>query len=357
MSPRSRIAVVGSGSWGTALACVISRTGAEVRIWGRRPEQVRAMAEERRNPDYLKDYELPEGIFPSADLAWVVENAQVIVVVPASHGMRETAELLKECYPRGVPLVSATKGLEPATGMRMTEVLSEVLELQDSSNLAALSGPNFAVEVVAGLPAGTVVASPDESVAREVQQLASGRELRIYTSDDMTGVELGGALKNVYAIAVGIVHSLGLGVNAQATLITRGLAELTRLGVYLGAHPLTFAGLSGLGDLVLTCTSDLSRNRRAGLALGRGRSPQTIRSSKTTVEGMRATWAARDLSAACGVEMPIVGELYAILYEDKDPRDALEDLMNRDLRTERDEQYDVTIQEFLRRSGEMLEEN
>ncbi|MFP4201117.1 MAG: NAD(P)H-dependent glycerol-3-phosphate dehydrogenase, partial [Clostridia bacterium] len=175
--------------------------------------------------------------------------------------------------------------------------------------------------------------------------------------DDMTGVELGGALKNVYAIAVGIVHSLGLGVNAQATLITRGLAELTRLGVYLGAHPLTFAGLSGLGDLVLTCTSDLSRNRRAGLALGRGRSPQTIRSSKTTVEGMRATWAARDLSAACGVEMPIVGELYAILYEDKDPRDALEDLMNRDLRTERDEQYDVTIQEFLRRSGEMLEEN
>ncbi|MFO7942334.1 MAG: NAD(P)H-dependent glycerol-3-phosphate dehydrogenase [Bacillota bacterium] len=357
MTPRSRIAVVGAGSWGTALACVIARTGAEVRIWGRREEQMRAMTETRHNPDYLKDYELPRRVFPSADLDEVVEHAHAIIVVPASHGMRDTAELLKEHYPRGVPLVSATKGLEPATGMRMTEVLGEILDLGDAPELAALSGPNFAVEVVAGLPAGTVVASADEAVAREVQQLASGRELRVYTSDDLTGVELGGALKNVYAIAVGIIHSLGLGVNAQATLITRGLAELTRLGVHLGAHPLTFAGLSGLGDLVLTCTSDLSRNRRAGLALGRGRSPQAIRSSRTTVEGMRATWAARDLAADCGVEMPIVGELYAILYEDKDPRDALEDLMNRDLRTERDEQYDVTIQEFLRRSDGVLEED
>ncbi len=346
MSGRGTIAVIGAGSWGTALASVIARTGCEVRLWGRRAEQVKAMIETRKNPDYLFEHDLPERVFPVSQVAQAVDGADVVIVVPASQGMRATADLLKPHYRRGVPLVSATKGLEPTTDLRMTQVLGDVLGMSDGRELAALSGPNFAVEIVAGLPAGTVVASRDEGVAREVQSIINGRELRIYTSDDIVGVELGGALKNVYAIAVGIVHSLGLGVNAQATLITRGLAELTRLGVRLGAHPLTFAGLSGLGDLVLTCTSDLSRNRRAGLALGRGTTPQDIRSGKTTVEGMRSTWAARDLAASCRVEMPIVEQLYRVLYEDKDPRGALEDLMDRDAKRERDRRYDLSPEDF-----------
>ena len=350
MADRHRVAVLGAGSWGTALACVMARRGCEVRIWGRREAQVRGMVEAGRNPEYLSEHAFPGGVSPTADLEEAVRGAELIFVVPASQGMRATAELLAPHYRPGVPVISATKGLEPTTDLRMSQVIGEVLGISDSPDLAALSGPNFAVEVIAGLPAGTVVASSDESAARIIQRIVNGRELRIYTSDDLIGVELGGALKNVYAIAVGIIHSLGLGVNAQATLITRGLAELTRLGANLGAHPLTFAGLSGLGDLVLTCTSDLSRNRQAGLALGSGRTPEAIRSAKTTVEGMRATWAARDMAARNGVDMPIVDELYTVLYEGKDPGEAVGDLMDREARTERDREYDLTIEDFLNRS-------
>jgi glycerol-3-phosphate dehydrogenase (NAD(P)+) len=205
--------------------------------------------------------------------------------------------------------------------------------------LCALSGPNFAEEIIRGLPAGTVVACENEACARRVQDILSSPVLRVYTSDDLIGVELGGALKNVYAIAVGIVESLGLGVNVQATLITRGLAELARLGVRLGAHPFTFAGLSGLGDIVLTCTSDLSRNRRAGLALGRGQSLEEISAAGETVEGIRAARAVRELARQCEVEMPIAEQLCQILFEGKDPMAAVEELMERAARTEREEEF------------------
>jgi len=352
MGQRTGVAIVGAGAWGTALAAVIARLGRDVRLWGRRPELIRRMRCDMRNPEYLSDHALPAGIQPFTDLAEAVDGVDIIIVVPASDGMRTTAEALRPHYHPRTPVISATKGLEPHTDLRMTQVLGEVLGIVDRPELLSLSGPNFAVEIMAGLPAGTVVASRDESVARMVQELINGPQLRIYTSDDLVGVELGGALKNVYAIAVGVVHSLGLGMNAQATLITRGLAELTRLGASLGAHPLTFAGLSGLGDLVLTCTSDLSRNRRAGLALGAGTTPEDIRTSKTTVEGIRATWAARDLATRCAVDMPIVQSLFGILYEGKNPEETVEELMERQARTERDRNYELGIEDFLRRQPE-----
>ncbi len=335
----AKVAVLGAGSWGTALAAVAARRGNEVLLWGRRTEQVRKMFETRHNPDYLQHYELEQGITPTGDLAEAVRGSDVILVAVASSGIRDFSGYLAHEYPGGIPVVSVTKGLEPGTDLRMTQVLAERLGADSEGLLCALSGPNFAEEIIRGLPAGTVVACEDEGCAQRVQRILSGPCLRVYTSDDLVGVELGGALKNVYAIAVGIVQSLGLGVNIQSTLITRGLAELARLGVKMGAHPFTFAGLSGLGDMVLTCTSDLSRNRRAGLALGRGQGLEEVEAAGETVEGIRAARAVRDLAQRCDVEMPIAEQLYQILFAGKTPTAAVEELMERGARTEREEEF------------------
>lgn len=335
----AKVAILGAGSWGTALADVAARCGNEVALWGRRVEQVRHMIETRRNPDYLRKYRLAPEIAPTADLGEAVRDSDVIVVAVSSSGIRDFAGRLAPACGGDVPVVSVTKGLEPGSDLRMTQVLAERLGPGSREILCALSGPNFAEEIIRGLPAGTVVACENGACARRVQDILSSHVLRVYTSDDLIGVELGGALKNVYAIAVGIVESLGLGVNVQATLITRGLTELARLGVRLGAHPFTFAGLSGLGDIVLTCTSDLSRNRRAGLALGRGQSLEEISAAGETVEGIRAARAVRELARQCEVEMPIAEQLCQILFEGKDPMAAVEELMERAARTEREEEF------------------
>ncbi len=345
-----RIAVLGAGSWGTALAFVAARLGHDVRLWARRSKQAEQMIREARNPDYLSDYGFPENLHPTADMEVALANADVILLVPSSQGMRETVARLQPHWQGKSPLVSAAKGLESNTLLRMSEVIQEELGNPSHAPIAALSGPNFAVEIMRGLPAGTVVAADDEGWAKEVQHILSGPELRIYTSDDLCGVELGGALKNIYAIGVGILHSLDLGYNSQATLITRGLAELARLGVHLGAHPFTFAGLSGLGDLVLTCTSDLSRNRRAGLALGQGDTPDEIRARGETIEGLRATAAAQALAAKQQVEMPIVNELNAVLFEQKPAQVAVQTLMERAAKTEREQEFVIQPEaEFINR--------
>jgi len=333
------ISVLGAGSWGTALAVIAARRGHRVRLWGRRPDQIDEMKRTRCNPDYLAGHYLPDGVEPVSDMERAVQNSGMILVVVASVGMRDVARELSRVYPESIPVVSATKGLEPETDMRMSEVLAEEIGPASDLTLCALSGPNFAEEIVQALPAGTVVAAEDEAAAQKVQKLLTGPELRVYTSDDIVGVEFGGALKNIYAIGAGIADSLQLGYNVQATLITRGLAELIRLGINRGAHPLTFSGLSGLGDMVLTCTSDLSRNRTAGREIGAGRSPQDIAGSGKTVEGIRATRAAREMAERAGVEMPIIDQLYEVLFTGKSPQDAIRELMERAARTEREEEF------------------
>ncbi len=330
-----RLAVLGAGSWGTALACVAAWRGCEVTLWGRRDEQIQQICQTGRNPDYLAEHQLPDAITATSDMSEAVVDAEVILGVVASHAVREVAKRLSCVYDSQI-VVSATKGLEPQSRLRMTEVLRDELPPAAGDRLCALSGPNFAAEIIEGMPAGTVVACSDEPLAARVQKMLSGRQLRVYTSDDLLGVEMGGALKNVYAIAVGMVDSLGLGYNAQSTVITRGLAELVRLGVEMGAHPLTFAGLSGLGDMVLTCTTDLSRNRQAGMAVGRGENLTQIQSRGETVEGIRAARAAVDLAGEYEVEMPIVEEVCQILFDGKEPLQAAEDLMMRSAKTERE---------------------
>jgi len=334
MSP-DRIAILGAGSWGTALASVAAWRGCQVTLWGRRSSQIHAIRSNNRNPDYLTEYSLPASIKATSNMAEAVSGSEVILEAVASQAVRDIGSQLSEVYDSQI-IVSATKGLEPDSKLRMTEVLAEELPASAADSLCALSGPNFAAEIIEGMPAGTVVGCPDESLASRVQAMLSGPQLRVYTSDDLIGVELGGALKNVYAIAVGMVDSLGLGYNAQSTVITRGIAELVRLGVKMGAHPLTFAGLSGLGDMVLTCTTDMSRNRRAGLALGRGETLQQIQNRGETVEGIRSARAATCLADRFEVEMPIVNKVYEILFEEKDALQAAEELMARSAKTERE---------------------
>ena len=338
MDDRSTVGVLGAGAWGTALALIAARRGHRVRLWGRKEDQIEDIQRTRRSPRFL-DAEFPTDLEAVTAIEDAVTAADLILVVTASPGVRSTVRAMAPHYPMGVPIVTAAKGLEVNSRLRMSQVIREELGDRADVPVCALSGPNFAVEIVSGLPAGTVVAADNEEWARRVQQILSGPVLRIYTSDDLLGVELGGALKNIYAIGTGLVHSLGLGYNLQATLITRGLAELGRLGVRMGAHPLTFAGLSGLGDLILTCTSDLSRNRRAGLALGQGRSNDEVLAEIGTVEGLRSAHVAAELAAVHGVDMPIVSELNQVLHHGKPPMRALECLMERAGRTERDEEF------------------
>ncbi len=344
------VAVLGAGSWGTALSCVAAWRGCDVRLWGRRDKQVEYIQRNQHNPDYLAKYELPPDIRATSDMAKAVDGARVIIAAVASSAVRSVAQKLAGEYKSHI-VVSAAKGLEPKTRLRMSQVLLEELPSDASEKVCSLSGPNFAAEVIEKLPAGTVVACPAEENAAAVQKLLSGPELRVYTSDDLLGVELGGALKNVYAMGVGMVDSLGLGYNAQSTLITRGLAEMVRLGVALGAHPLTFAGLSGLGDMVLTCTTDLSRNRRTGLALGRGETLQEIQEKGETVEGIRTARVAAELADAHHVEMPIVKQVCSILFDEKDPLEAVDELMTRSAKTEREVDFVTrSAQDWLKNS-------
>ena len=332
----TRIAVIGAGSWGTALANLLADNGHNVCLWAHEAELVARMTRDLVNDLYLPAIPLNPALHFSADLAQAVGGCPVVLMVPPSQVMRQLASQLRPHLAAEATVISASKGIENDSLMLMSQVLAEVLA-ERTPRLADLSGPSFAREVAQGMPTAVVAASSDPATAELVQQLFSNRFFRVYTDGDTIGVELAGALKNVIALAAGIAEGLGFGNNTRAALITRGLAEITRLGVTLGAEPATFAGLAGMGDLVLTCTGALSRNRTVGLELGQGRSLQDILQGMTMVaEGVKTTLSAYQLAGKLGVEMPITTQAYRILYEGKDCRTAVGELMLRDPRPERD---------------------
>lgn len=327
------IAILGAGSWGTALAIVFARNGRPVTLWSFDPAELAPLREERENRRFLPGIPLPELIEVEADLSKVMSQTGDVLAVVPSHGFRATLKLLRECAPRSLRLAWATKGFEHDSGKLLHVVAREVLGEQVP--LAVLSGPTFAREVAAGLPTALTIAATDAVFAQELAASLHSSTFRAYTSDDITGVETGGAVKNVIAIGCGISDGLKFGANARAALITRGLSEITRLGVALGAHAETFQGLAGLGDLVLTCTDDQSRNRRMGLALAGGRERAAIEHEiGQVVEGVPAAEAVHLLAQRLGIEMPITEHIYRILYENLSPRDAVEALMNRSLKQE-----------------------
>lgn len=319
------IAVVGAGSWGTALAIHLARGGATVRVWARTAAVAEAITKQRRNPWYLSDLEIPPGVEATNDLAAALAGAEVVVVAVPSEFFGAT--LARLTPPAGVAVVSATKGFDPTRHLRMSELVRERFP---AAPLAVLSGPTFAREVAMAHPTAAVIAAADDALATELQERLRSRELRLYTNRDLVGVEAGGALKNVMAIATGIADGLGLGENARAALVTRGLAEMTRLAVALGGEPSTLAGLAGLGDLVLTATGTLSRNRALGMALARGDSPARIAASTRMVaEGVPTVRTALALAAVHHVSMPICGEVAAVLFDQKAPAEALASLLGR----------------------------
>lgn len=322
------IAVLGAGSWGTALAVLLARNGLRVRLWGHEPEHIAALRREGRNSAYLPDVAFPEAVEPTADLAAALDGvADVLVVVP-SHAFRSVLERLAPLLRPGMRIIWATKGLEMRGGKLMHQVLEEVLG--QAYPYAVISGPTFAREVAHGLPTAATVGSHHPELATEVAELLHGDSFRAYTSEDVIGIQLGGAVKNVLAIAAGISDGLGFGANARAALITRGLAEMLRLGTAMGGRQETFMGLAGLGDLVLTCTDDQSRNRRFGLALARGHSAEQARAEiGQVVEGAQTARVVADLAARHAVEMPITAEVYRVLYEHLDPREAVHELFAR----------------------------
>jgi glycerol-3-phosphate dehydrogenase (NAD(P)+) len=320
------VGVIGAGSWGTALAAHMRRRGDDVRLWAREPEIAAAIRDTCRNPYFLSDVDLPAGLGVESDINAVVGGAELVIVAVPSEFVAVTLKSIVGLAP-GVPLVSATKGFDPERHVRMTEVLAERFP---AAGVAALSGPTFAREVVVGRPTAAVIASRDAALAARLQDAIGTREFRLYTNADVVGVEAGGALKNVMAIATGIADGLDLGQNARAALITRGLAEITRLAVALGAQPATLAGLAGMGDLVLTCTGSLSRNRSLGIALAKGEALERVESeTRMIAEGARTVRSALALAKQHGVSLPICEEVAAVLFEGKPPAAALTALLGR----------------------------
>lgn len=329
------IAVIGSGSWGTALAVHLARAGHGVRLWAREPEVVAGMRADRVNHVFLPGIQLPDAVAPCDAIEEAVSGVDLVVVVTPSHGTRGVMRAAAPAIGPAATIVSATKGLEVETLRRPSEVIAE--ELGPGRPVVVLSGPSFAREVALGLPTAVCAASTDKEAAELVQSEFRGRAFRLYTTDDVVGVEIGAAIKNVIAIAAGVVEGLGLGHNAMAGLITRGLAEISRLAHALGGRRETLAGLSGLGDLVLTCTGSLSRNRQFGIELGRGRSPREILGDmKMVAEGVKTTGAALALGERHGVELPITAQMAEVLERGKDPRAAADALMLRPQRVEVD---------------------
>ncbi|MFN0088078.1 MAG: NAD(P)H-dependent glycerol-3-phosphate dehydrogenase [Blastocatellia bacterium] len=331
-----KIAIIGAGSYGTALALVATRAGNDIRLWAHSAEVADALRGRRENTVYLPGFSLPSSIAPTNDLAEALDEAEIALIVVPSHVCRDVfTRMLPAVRPRMI-FVSAAKGIEIESGMRMEEVARDVLHDHFEPRYVALSGPSFAAEVAADQPTAIVAASHSQDWAADVQQALSTSRFRVYTNNDVVGVEIGGAVKNVMAIATGAVAGLGLGYNSAAALVTRGLAEITRLAVRLGGRPETLAGLAGMGDLVLTCFGNLSRNRRVGYELGRGRNLQEIISEMREVaEGVKTARAACELARGLGVEMPITTGVYRMLYEGKSPHDLMVELMERPLKSER----------------------
>lgn len=332
-SPFAVAAVIGAGSWGTTLAKVLAANGLETRLWARDPELAEAIESEQRNSRYLPDVPLDRNVRATSDLAEALERAGLVVSAVPSHAVREVMEGAAPHVEATATVVSASKGLEQGSLMRMTEVLGEVLG--GETRLAALSGPSFAEEVCRGVPTAVTVGSRDVEVAEAARAAFLAPRFRVYSSTDVVGIELGGAVKNVIAIATGIADGLEYGHNARAALITRGLAEMSRLGLTMGGERLTFMGLAGLGDLVLTCTGDLSRNRTVGLRLGRGESLEEIlEDMRQVAEGVKTTRSVRELAGRADVEMPITEEVYEMLHQAKSPRVVVEELMTREAKPE-----------------------
>lgn len=333
---RRRIGVLGAGSWGTALGAVLARNGHHPTVWAHDPEVACEIVRTRRNARYLPGIELPGELGATGDLREALAGAEVVVCAIPSHAVREVLEAARPVFPPSALCISGSKGIEITTGARMSEVVAEVLGEETAASLVVLSGPSFAVEMVRGLPTAVAAASCSPGHAAACQALFQNDHLRVYTGPDVVGTELGGALKNVIALAAGISDGLELGANARAALLTRGLAEMVRLAVSLGAEEHTLSGLAGVGDLILTCTGDLSRNRRAGLAIGRGASLRSaLEEVRMVVEGVPTTRAAHALAHRHGVEMPIVRAVYSILFEEVEPRAALAELMAREPKPER----------------------
>ncbi len=331
-----RTAVLGAGSWGTTLANHRAVRGLAVRLWAFESEVVESIVRDRENTHFLPGVRLHPALDASGSLAETLRAADLALFVTPSHVARGILRDARRHLPSRVPVVVASKGIETDTLETMAGVFAQGLDPADH-RLAFLSGPSFAREVAAGLPTAVTAASRDTATAHLVQRTFSTETFRVYTTDDVIGVEIGGALKNVIAIAAGICDGLGLGHNARSALITRGLAEMTRLGVALGARASTFAGLAGLGDLVLTCTGDLSRNRSLGMALAAGRSLREIEAgTRTVAEGVRTTAAAVKLAARTGIELPIAAQVHRVLFDGAPPRVALHELMTRNLRDETD---------------------
>jgi len=332
---RTQIGVIGAGSWGTALAIQLGRAGQQPTLWGREPEVIKALTEQRCNSVFLPDMPLPDNVQIEADLEKLVASHRDLLVCVPSHVFRSLLESIKPHTMKDVRIAWATKGFELATGKLPHEVAHETLGLEVP--LAVVSGPTFATEVGRGLPTAMTVAATNSDYADELAWRFSDQNFRAYTSNDLIGVEVGGAVKNILAIATGISDGLGFGANTRVALITRGLAELTRLGVALGGSQDTFTGLSGMGDLVLTCTDNQSRNRRMGLGLAKGRSIDDMAAEiGQVVEGVKAAAAVHKVAHEKRVEMPICEQVYKLLYEDTSVEDAIQALMQREVKSEAD---------------------
>ncbi|MFC8492504.1 NAD(P)H-dependent glycerol-3-phosphate dehydrogenase [Streptomyces sp. NPDC057235] len=331
----TKAAVFGNGSWGTAFAMVLADAGCEVSLWGRRAELAAEINATRANPDYLPGVELPAAVTATADPAEAAADADFTVLVVPSQTLRGNLAAWTPLLAPDTVLVSLMKGVELGTAKRMSEVITEVADVP-AERVAVLTGPNLAKEIAARQPAAAVAACVDETVAQRLQTACLTPYFRPYTNTDVVGCELGGAVKNVIGLAVGIADGMGLGDNSKATLITRGLAETTRLGLAMGADPLTFSGLAGLGDLVATCSSPLSRNHTFGTNLGRGMTLQeTIAATKQTAEGVKSCESVLDLGRRHGVDMPITETVVSIVHEGKPPIVALKELMSRSAKPER----------------------
>jgi glycerol-3-phosphate dehydrogenase (NAD(P)+) len=334
MSKGTRAAVLGAGSWGTAFGAVLVDAGCEVTVWARRPELAEAINDNHANGDYLPGVTLPSGLKGTADAEAALSGADLVVLAVPSQTLRENLSGWVHLLPTDCVLVSLMKGIELRTSRRMSEVICEVADAP-TDRVAVVSGPNLAKEVAARQPAACVVASPDEGVAEQLQAACKTSYFRPYTNVDVVGCELGGTVKNVIALAVGMAAGMGFGDNAKASLITRGLAETTRLGVTLGADPMTFSGLAGLGDLVATCASPLSRNRTFGERLGRGETLDEVTAATTQVaEGVKSCQSVLDLARKYDVDMPITEHVVAVVHDGMSPAEMVRSLMSRDAKAE-----------------------
>jgi glycerol-3-phosphate dehydrogenase (NAD(P)+) len=330
-----KIGVIGAGAWGTALAMLLADKGHEVTLWMYEKDLAEETEQSRENRVYFPGFKLPASIRVTSSLEQAAAGKSIILSVAPSHTVRSVTKQLVPFLPRDAIIVSASKGIEIETLMPLSEVFKDVLAKEFHSRLCFLSGPSFAKEVAQKMPTAVAIAASDITVARKAQQVFSNGTFRVYTNPDVIGVELAGSLKNVVAIAAGVLEGMGYGSNTMAALLTRGLAEMARLGTAMGGSPETFFGLAGMGDLVLTCTSGLSRNRTLGTRLGRGEKLADILGGlKTVAEGVKTARAARDLAIKYTVSMPIVDEVYLLLYEGKDPKQAVRDLMTRELKAE-----------------------